>query len=561
MPSGIYFSQENMQTALNIIVQYLRDSGYDGSLEDGTGISDIVLKPSAMLYTLFSQQLTKAKAYQSLAKAEELRSTIGEEEYAAAVDTVLSNWFVTRNTGTPCVGTVRLFFLALPSTMIHFSEGQVVAYAPAYSLVATKDCTYVMEDFSVLMNTAGIDEYYIDIPVRSSINTADAPKEGDLFAAAIAHAYYKRASATANFIPGESVESTDSFINRTKYAITTRELVTERAVHTVLPQSFPDIKNIYIARNGSAELMRDLVTIGEPPVSIHVGNMADIYLSADLYLQTEHCVVCADGSLTNDGNPMYPGMYYYDTFSGYVYIFKEAWSCDNEGKRVSEEPDVLLTITLDEKNTSGYAPETIWSSTRFLDSSTEPDGKIFLSGTIMAAYKDSGEKLPYGTAVEFNYLTTTLLRTVHDFVYNTDQRIICYDPLVKHKFPLITSIDLSVILEENSSEPDVVQSIKNSVTAYVRSLAMSGKTFTQSEMVTKIHTDVPQVQKVVLPAGNTFELFDPLTVTWKLIESTVIQGCFDASVDLPAGISEQISNNTIHFYTDDDHINITVVRG
>lgn len=550
-----------MQTALNIIVQYLRDSGYTGSLEDGTGISDIVLKPSAMLYTLFSQQLTKATAYQSLAKASELRSTIGEAEYSAAVDSILSNWFVYRNSGTPCTGTVRLFFLALPATMIYFSKGQVVAYAPNYSLVATEDRTYVMEDFTVLMNNVGVDEYYIDIPVQSSINTADAPKEGDTFAAPINHAYYKRAAATANFVPGEAMESTDSFINRTRYAITTRELVTERAVQTVLPQSFPDIKNIYIARNGSQELMRDLVTFGEPPIEVHVGNMADIYLSADLFELTETCLISEDGSLTNSGNPMYPGMYYPGNFRGYVHIFKDAWSCDAEGVPVSEEPDVLISITLNPETTGGLGTETVWASTRLIDTNTAIDKSCSFPGVFSAVYRESGSTLPYGTMVKFNYLTTSLVRSVHDFVHNTDQRIICYDPLVKHKFPIITTLSLSVVLEENAPEQETLSAIRASIIAYVKSLAVSGETFTQSEMITRLHNEVRALRKVVLPVANTFELFDPLSSEWKTISETTVPGCFDAGSDLPAGISRQISNRTVHFYTDESHISIDIVRG
>lgn len=89
MSSGVYFSKENLDSALNVIVQFLRDSGYEGTLDDGTGISDIVLKPNAMLYALFSQQVEKATAYQSLQKAQELKASIGQDEYDEAVDSII----------------------------------------------------------------------------------------------------------------------------------------------------------------------------------------------------------------------------------------------------------------------------------------------------------------------------------------------------------------------------------------------------------------------------------------------------------------------------------------
>jgi len=59
--SEFLISQERISQATNIIVQFLRDSGYAGSLEDGTGLNDVVIKPSAVIYSLLAQMVDKAE--------------------------------------------------------------------------------------------------------------------------------------------------------------------------------------------------------------------------------------------------------------------------------------------------------------------------------------------------------------------------------------------------------------------------------------------------------------------------------------------------------------------
>ena len=61
--SDIVISSEQLEEARNLICQYLRDAGYKGSLEDGTGIADAVIKPAALITLFIRQELNKARAY------------------------------------------------------------------------------------------------------------------------------------------------------------------------------------------------------------------------------------------------------------------------------------------------------------------------------------------------------------------------------------------------------------------------------------------------------------------------------------------------------------------
>lgn len=66
--SDLILSRERFDSAVNTIVQFLRDSGYSGSLEDGTGLHDAVIKPNAVIYGLFAQMVDRASAYQTSRK-------------------------------------------------------------------------------------------------------------------------------------------------------------------------------------------------------------------------------------------------------------------------------------------------------------------------------------------------------------------------------------------------------------------------------------------------------------------------------------------------------------
>ena len=149
-----FISTEEVERAISTVIQYLRDAGYDGAMEDGTGLADIVLKPNAILYSLFSQLVEKSEAYLSLSRAQELHASgdITTDEYDAAVDGVLSNWFVSRNQGSETYGTVR-YGIHIKADFIAITNGTPVATYNGVTLVADgtqtfpkrkKTCTLLM---------------------------------------------------------------------------------------------------------------------------------------------------------------------------------------------------------------------------------------------------------------------------------------------------------------------------------------------------------------------------------------------------------------------------------
>ena len=500
--STIVISRESVEGAQNAIIQFLRDSGYEGSLEDGTGLHDIVIKPGSLLYGIFANLALKAAAYQSLQRAGELKSVIGDEEYDAAVDCVLSNWFVSRNDGKPSRGTMRIWFLK-PMEFLHFKDGERIGLVDTLDVVADGEQVFVEKDFSCIYNTANnTDEYYVDVVVRTAGFSDQAPDETTApVSAYINDIYFLRATVPGAFTPGVLVESSEDFIRRTEKAITTRELITDRAIHTVLRDEFEEIIRLYVARHGSGEQLRDIKTFQN--VVVHVGNKADIYIASDLLKQSVEVNLGPNGEVDTQSLP--------HSVSVVGYVCAEV-----DG----EQADLAMTCV-----------EETWCSNGMLPSSLR-----------VVQHRGQGRAL-------ITLLAATPLREIHEFVYSETQRVACYDPMVKHMFPLLLYPTLNVELHDATIAS--ARDIKRSVCSYVKDIVQSGMPWIASNLVTAVHNEVPNVRKIHLPIPCTGVLYDPLTCEFLEID---VGNKFSVSDHLDAAHSKQITSNTVQFYTDDSMI-------
>lgn len=496
-------TRERFQDATNIIIQFLRDSGYEGSLEDGTGLNDIVVKPNALLRALMAQMVDRACAYQSLQKAEELKDEIGDTEYNAAVDCILSNWFVSRRGGTPSKGVIRLWFMQ-PPDFVHFQDGESLGRVDGVAIVADGEQVFSPDKFSLIVNTTeNNNEYYVDVAARTRDNSDINPQEDSdaRVEYAFEDIYYLRATIPGDFSAGTLIESSEDFIRRTKEAITTRELITSRAINTVLMDNFSEILNVYVARHGSSEQLRDIVHFED--VDVHVGNKADIYISSTP--MRIHMEVMADENGNIDIAQLPAGTS--------VIAFISARDASGN----------LLEMNIECEETHwcsrSYRPETL---------SVNANGPITLE-----------------------LLTDTALGLVHDFVYSEEQRVACYDPLVKHKFPLLLYPILKVHLTD--AKIDSTSEIKSAVIEYLDYTVANGEPWVASELVASVHVRVPNVKKIWLPFECLGYIYDPLT---QQTHEIIVGNTFSIDSDYAQAHSKQISGNTVQFYTDKDMITV-----
>lgn len=510
--SNVYFSEEELTNATNIIIEYLRDTGFNGSVEAGTGISDAVIKPSALLYSLFAQLVEKVAAYLSLQKATDQyqAGSIDQSDYDEAVDNVLSNWFVSRKQGKPTYGTFRVWFLQ-PLDFFHVTDGETLGQYDSHNIVANGEQVFAESDFSQVVNaTTHYNEYYIDIAVRSTENFDDIILAGTEMAAKISNVYYLRTSIPGNFIPGIAKETSEAFINRTKQAITTRELITERAINTVLIENFDEILNIYTAGHGDPEQIRDIVTL-ENGARVHYGNKADIYVASLLTKASQSFELTKAGEI-----PMNE-----IADSSHIAHIGKCYIENADGEIIREAKVTNILVT-----------EKMWN---------------------MATYKPTAILVdaPEGAIVRMEYLYDPSIGNIQDFVYSDEQRIVCYDPQVKHKYPVVMTFGVNLTYVEESYADDTKAAVTQAIIDYINGLSEYNEHYIESELITYIHQNVPNVKKVKVPLACTATVFDPLHMCNNTIE---VFNTFDMA-DFPA-MSKQISANTVQMYTDSTLITV-----
>jgi hypothetical protein len=215
-------------------------------LREGTGLRDLVLRPSALLMALVKKGSDYLFTQNSLAGVTDATPT-------DLVDSILSNWFLTRNIGTKSVISTRLFFARRKnisiSTDIFFSTDNVSKFIPSVAASYSGD-SMVFDSYS--------NEYYIDVDMTaekegSTYNIGS----GSLLYFSNFDPYFLRGEI--NFLKSESInsESNTQFIQRAQSAISTRNLINVPSIDSNLRAAFNYISRLTTVGMGDPEMVRD----------------------------------------------------------------------------------------------------------------------------------------------------------------------------------------------------------------------------------------------------------------------------------------------------------------
>jgi len=497
----INLDSSTLQATRNFLIQYLRDSGYEGSTEDGTAIHDTVIKPVALLLDLFKQQVGKAKAYLSLAEAEALKDSLGDE-YDSVVDSILSNWFVERREGDAPKVKVRLFYSSAPD-VVTLSKDAAILTIQGVPFFPMEDKLVFRTDFVAHLNPYGGTEKY-------SIDVMLAAAKGEVVGSTIASSSLSFSLPSRFFVSGEILsevskgttqEATEAFVARTKKAITTREMITDRAISTVLNDAFDEVTATYVAGYGSPEQLRDIHTF--QGVTVHTGNKADIYVKTKVERSVKSLVV-------QDG--------------GYV---------DLSGT------DTLRVLAVRTEG-GGILEYSVVSHV---------EDKVGSLACTLVLNIPSAEA---GGTVLVEVLRSEALILPTEFVAHKDNRVGCYDPLVKEMFPIVWSGDVRVQFNPDSlitNTPEaLLLSIEETLAKYINGLGVEDGLIV-STLISHLHTQHPEIKRVNTPLTLHYSIENPTNLA-------KVEGDTSSAFVLPSGLSRQVTLNTVQFYTDATLINI-----
>lgn len=249
IPGLVPSAQEILEAEL-LAKQVLEGKFPDLDLREGTGLRDLVLRPTAYAFAL----LQKASDYYFVQNTLQGVNNATPEE---TVDDILSNWFLHRNTGTYAVISARLYFARQKNvtitTDISFSPNNSLQYFPETSSVYPS---------SAMTYDSYSNEWYLDISLRAaSTGSVYNIGEGSLLYFTNFDPYFLRAEV--NYLIDESTasETNSEFISRAESTISTRNLINIPSTDSRLRDTFSYLNRVTTVGAGDPDMIRDMVKV------------------------------------------------------------------------------------------------------------------------------------------------------------------------------------------------------------------------------------------------------------------------------------------------------------
>ncbi len=250
------FTDEELEIAQNVIEAAIRENYPNVSVRKGTVIKELLAAISSMGYAEINRRQEEFRATQSLKDVGENTTTVDD----SVVDAILSNIFITRKDGSAARGTLKVQTISNRSRGIPqdttFVTGNDLEFVTETDLIAEVTTTSansipIREDgatglffFLVPVIAAEVGDEY-SIPQDTQVENTTLGSDVVLI------------TAFADFSEGKPQETTEELIERSRSAITVRDLVTEKAIKTVLADSFPIVEDVAVIVYGDFEMKRD----------------------------------------------------------------------------------------------------------------------------------------------------------------------------------------------------------------------------------------------------------------------------------------------------------------
>jgi hypothetical protein len=270
---GIQPDQQDIVEAELLAQQILQAKFTDLDLREGTGIRDLVIRPSAFLLALCKKGFDYYFSQNTL-------SGIDDTSDTEIVDNILGNLFLTRSLGTQAVINARLYFARQKSitltTSTSFSTEGSLLFFPAIS--STYPSTAMQLD-------SYANEWYIDIDLLASqTGTSYNIGSGSLLYFSNFDPYFLHAEINYLSQSSTAAETNTKFISRAGSAISTRNLVNKPSTESNLKANFNYLSRILVTSAGDAEIYRDQVEV-TGNVGVGVNASAMVLTDSNLKIQ------------------------------------------------------------------------------------------------------------------------------------------------------------------------------------------------------------------------------------------------------------------------------------
>jgi len=479
-------SQEDLTSAITFTEQYLTTKLPDFDFSEGTANRDISINASAYLIAFFRSEISNVKNRQSLLKLKEISNDDSADEL---VDEILSNWFLTRKTGTQSLGFVTLKFSRQDIGVVVINKTDLFSKSSVDFEIQGDSVTIQSSDLVKNTDNLGIEFYTTSVPLQAITVGGD----GDIDAGPFnefpqVSSFLVSVENLEKFSGGKAIETSAEMESRSGDAISVRDLNTIPSNKTVLTDTFSQVLEVSPIGMGDEEMQRDRIDIPRGTgntVSIHRGSMMDIYIKFPVEFNLSYEVAFpTSGGIqvqTYTVNDVVINALKLPNFP----IYKIRGLKD---RTVDPVVDVAYSIVVEDQN--------FWNSDR---------QNIYL--VVNAAFN--------GTFLDIEYDTVTGYSAVQLFMEAENNRIIVADGLAKASYALYLSFDLRYY--QNDSAIDDLEAAKVLLQEFIHGRNL-GADFKVSEIGTTFTTAYPTnvvqlpfvvVGELLLPNGKII----PMTFT------------------------------------------------
>lgn len=291
---GIEVTDDQVMAAELACQQILAAQFPDLDLREGTGIRDLVIRPSATLLAMINQALLFYFEQNTL-------TNVDDTTDQTFVDAILSNWFLSRKLGVEAVISARLYFSKAKTvnlyTDIFFSPDGTLLYYPAAAV------SYASSQLTL---DSSSNQYYFDVElIAAAPGTQYNITSGSLLYFSNFDPYFLHAEVNYLVTTSENIESNTEFITRAQTAISSRNLINNPSIASNLTNYFSSLTTILCQGYSDPKMSRDMVSVNSPgvttPIWVHQGGMVDVYCDVPLSSSITQLTLDANGNCIISG--------------------------------------------------------------------------------------------------------------------------------------------------------------------------------------------------------------------------------------------------------------------
>lgn len=511
--SELELSSDDIQQAETYAQQYLEAKFPTVDFRQGTGVRDLVIRPNAVMIALVKKYVETYFQNGTLASAT-------DDTPSDVVDGILSNFFITRNTGSFATVRARLYFLfqngtpsnvALPTSAFFSTDNTRMFYPsnPVFAQVLKSGDTPILGNVYLSYDSSEELWYFdTDLSSQSADETYNDLTEGDLLYFTLFNPYFVKGKILYMSEPAVRQESNIEMIERSYNAISTRNLINDPSITSRITDVYNFVKYMKVVGMGDPDMWRDYVQVegvwlgaGQDVVDrykIHVGGTVDIYTDTPFRTTVVQLTTDEFGVVELTG-PIFD-----------IYRSQVSGGADAD------------TIPLTQEAAISYPNTTVYTNHVPL----VPQKDLGLSAKQILRI-DFGLLYPNMTA-SFVVRKFTGLEDIQSFLDDQQNRVVCADQLCRAFEPIL--INIEAIGYEATYSSDAISAARKSIDAYFNQTPVNGTIY------------VSEIYRLISEAGLQ-NVKSPLSVTAYAVAKDLV-------MDTQTVVDKYTAASTQRFYLD-----------